>query len=84
MRIESLDRADQSQVPDLTQVFTRDSAARWAALLGTEAVDHSIVLDGSLLYFEPRSEGRSGLCAIALAGPPRAPITIAGVELTVG
>ena len=26
----------------------------------------------------------AGLCAIALAGPPRPPVTIAGVELTVG
>jgi len=59
-------------------------AARWAALLGTDAEAEAIPLDGSTLQFVPRSNDASGLCAISLAGPPRPPITIAGVEVTVG
>ena len=60
-------------------------AARWAGLLGADADTDTdtIPLDGSTLRFVPRSDERSGLSAIALAGPPRPPITIAGVELTV-
>jgi hypothetical protein len=58
-------------------------AARWATLLGIDADSDEIALDGSTLRFVPRSDERAGLCAIALAGPPRPPVTIAGVELTV-
>jgi hypothetical protein len=58
-------------------------AARWAALLGTDAVDDAIALDGATLRFEPKVGDRSGLCAVTLAGPPRPPVTIAGVEFTV-
>jgi hypothetical protein len=58
-------------------------AARWAALLGTDAVDDAIALDGSTLRFERAQEGRSGLCAVSLTGPPCAPVSIAGVDFTV-
>jgi catechol 2,3-dioxygenase-like lactoylglutathione lyase family enzyme len=61
----------------------REVAERWAALLGTDAAGDTIALDGSTLRFVPRSRGASGLCAMSFAGPPRPPITVAGVELTV-
>ena len=57
-------------------------AARWAELLGTDADDDAIEFDGSTLRFVSSSDGRSGLVAVELAGPERAPVSIAGVEFT--
>jgi Glyoxalase-like domain len=59
-------------------------AARWAALLGTDADGDAIALDGATLRFEPEEHGRSGLCAVDLAGPVRPPVTIAGVDFSIG
>jgi hypothetical protein len=58
-------------------------ASRWAALLGTAARGPAIAVDGAVLRFEPSSPGHRGLCAVTLAGPPRSPVTIAGVTFTV-
>ena len=58
-------------------------AARWAALLGTDAAGESIALDGSTLEFVATSSDRHGLCGVDLAGPPREAVTIAGVTFNV-
>ena len=60
------------------------SRRRWAALLGTDADGDAIALDGATLRFEPKTDARSGLCAVDLAGAARPPVTIAGVEFTIG
>jgi hypothetical protein len=57
-------------------------AARWAALLGTDADAATITLDGSTLEFVPAADGRAGLCEVDLAGPPVAAVDIAGVVFT--
>lgn len=56
-------------------------AAKWAALLGTDADGTTVVLDGSTLEFV---EGGAGLCEVDLAGPAQDPVTIAGVTFRVG
>jgi hypothetical protein len=54
-------------------------ADRWARLLGTAADGATIALDGSVLDFVA---GDAGLCAIALNGPSRDAVDIAGVTFS--
>lgn len=59
-------------------------AARWAALLGTDADGTTITLDGSTLSFVPASGDISGFCAATLDGPEQEPVEIGGVRFAVG
>jgi len=58
-------------------------AARWAALLGTDADGPSISVDGSTLDFVPSGDGLTGLCEVDLAGPANRYVSIAGVTFSV-